>query len=186
MKILSLYDGHLTISRVLTKKTTIPTDSLAGQLLPADYTDAYYREVTTEKTLLPDDLMIGFWTSTRELWWMVALFRLRNFLVRFVGLKGEEGIEVGAFEKAIREGGTYGFTSVPVKSHHETVMMLTDKHLDAWLSVYVAEEGAQKRVYLITVVKFKQRLGRVYFFFIRPFHALIVKSLLKRATSKVI
>ncbi len=197
MKILSLYDGHLTISRVLTKKTTIPTDSLAGQLLPADYTDAYYREVTTEKTLLPDDLMIGFWTSTRELWWMVALFRLRNFLVRFVGLKGEEGIEVGAFEKAIREGGTYGFTSVPVKSHHETVMMLTDKHLDAWLSVYVAEEGAnteggagtgagsKKSVYLITVVKFKQRLGRVYFFVIRPFHALIVKNLLRRAMVKI-
>ncbi len=158
---------------------------MVRELMPADYTDAYSREVATEKTLLPDDLMIGFWASTRELWWMAALFHLRNFLVRFVGLKGEEGIEVGAFEKAIREGGTYGFSSVAAKNDHETVMMLTDKHLDAWLSVYVAAEGTQRRVCLITVVKFKQRLGRIYFFVIRPFHAIIVRSLLKRVIDKV-
>ncbi len=159
---------------------------MVREILPADYTDTYYREVMTEKTLLPDDLMIGFWTSTRELWWMAALFRLRNFLVRFVGLKGEEGMDVAEFEKSIREGGTYGFTSVPAKNDHETVMMLTDAHLDAWLSVYVVAEGTQKRVCLITVVKFKQKLGRVYFFFIRPFHAIIVKSLLKRTIDKLL
>ncbi len=168
------------------KKTTIPADSLVERLLPADYTDAYCREVTTGETLSPDDIMIGLWNSTRQIWWMAALFRLRNFLVRFVGLKGEEGFDVGAFEKAIREGGTYGFTSVPAKNDRETVMLLSDKHLGAWLSVYVAAEGSSKRVFLITVVKFKQRLGRVYFFVIRPFHAIIVKSLLKRVTSKVI
>ncbi len=170
----------------MTKKTIIPSDSLVERFLPADYTDTYYREVVTDKPLSPDEIMIGLWNSTRQIWWMAALFRLRNFLVQFVGLKGEEGFDVGAFEKAIREGGSYGFTSVPAKNSHETVMMLTDKHLDAWLSVYVAEDGAQKRVFVITVVKFKQRLGRVYFFVIRPFHAIIVKSLLKRATSKVI
>ena len=168
------------------KKTTIPADSLVERFLPTDYTDAYCREVAPEKTLSPDEIMIGLWNSTRQIWWMAALFRLRNFLVRFVGLKGEEGFDVGAFEKAIREGGSYGFTSVPAKNSHETVMMLTDKHLDAWLSVYVTAEGTRKLVYVITVVKFKQRLGRVYFFVIRPFHAIIVKSLLKRATSKVI
>ncbi len=159
---------------------------MVRKILPADYTDAYYREVTTEKTLSPDDLMIGFWTSTRELWWMAALFRLRNFLVRFVGLKGEEELEVAEFERAIREGSSYGFSSVSAKDDHETVMMLTDKHLDTWLSVYVAEEGVRKRVCLITVVKFKQRLGRVYFFVIRPFHAIIVRSLLKRAIDKLL
>ena len=144
----------------MTKKTIIPSDSLVERFLPADYTDTYYREVVTDKPLSPDEIMIGLWNSTRQIWWMAALFRLRNFLVRFVGLKGEEGFDVGAFEKAIREGGSYGFTSVPAKNSHETVMMLTDKHLDAWLSVYVAEDGAQKRVFVITVVKFKQRLGR--------------------------
>ncbi len=170
----------------MTTKTTIPADSLVREFMPADYTDAYYREVVTEKTLSPDDLMIGFWTSTRELWWMAALFRLRNFLVRFVGLKGEEGLDVGEFKKAIREGGSYGFSSVAAKNDHETVMLLTDKHLDAYLSVYVAEEDARKKVCLITLVKFKQRLGRIYFFVIRPFHAIIVKSLLKMTTKQMI
>ncbi len=169
----------------MTKKTTIPSDSLVERFLPADYTDAYCREVATGKTLSPDEIMIGLWSSTRRIWWMAALFGLRNFLVRFVGLKGGGGFDVAAFDKAIREGGSYGFTSVPAKNDHETVMMLTDKHLDAWLSVYVAAEGTPKRVSFITLVKFKQRLGRIYFFVIRPFHTIIIKSLLKRAVNGV-
>ena len=34
---------------------------------------------------------------------------------------------------------------------------------------------------MTTVVKYHNLLGKVYFFFIRPFHALICKWLLKRA-----
>ncbi len=50
---------------------------------------------------------------------MAALFRLRNFLVRFVGLKGEEGMDVAEFERAIREGGSYGFSSVAAQNGHD-------------------------------------------------------------------
>ena len=34
---------------------------------------------------------------------------------------------------------------------------------------------------ITTSVKFHNTLGKIYFFFIRPFHCLICKSLLKRA-----
>ena len=168
----------------MTRKVPIPADSLVREYLPADYTDAYCREVTTVKALSPDEMLIRFWTGQPG--WVKSLFRLRNFLVRFVGLKGGEGLDTEAFEKSIREGGTYGLSSVRAKNERETVMLLTDKHLDASLSVYVAEEGAKKRVYAITLVKFRRTLGRVYFFVIRPFHALIVKSMLKRAIKQML
>ena len=157
--------------------------------LPADYCDVYACKVEgAVREITPDDIMVAFWTHRGG--WVGALFRLRNFLVRFMGLEGSGSMNVGDFEAAIRGGGSYRFASIPAKSPDETVMLLSDKHLDAWLSIRVtgANTGTETRrqtIFVITVVRFKQRLGRIYFFVIRPFHALIVKSLLRRAITKV-
>lgn len=161
------------------KPTEIPPDSLVGKYLPADYTDAFSREATTGRSFTADDVMVGFWAG--QTGWVAALFRLRHFLVRFLGLQGDGGTDPDAFEKAIREGGSYRFAAVSAKNDHETVLLLSDKHLDAWLSVYVAGGGAHKTIFAITVVKFNNRLGRIYFFVIRPFHKIVVKNLLKKA-----
>jgi hypothetical protein len=208
-------------------KSSIPRGSLVAAWLPADYySDAYAVEVdggmgagADAVWFTPDDIMVAFWTGSVA--WVRALFRLRNFLVRFVGLKTGENSDAGALEKAIREGGSWGggLMSIAAKNSHETVMMLSDKHLDAWLSIHIAgmEEGgdsslpcglpgmtggdecgvrrktvsagasktvsagARRTVSAITVVRFHNRLGRVYLFAIRPFHALIVKTLLRGA-----
>jgi hypothetical protein len=120
-----------------------------------------------------------------------ALFRLRDFLVRFVGLQGSEGIELDKFREAILRGGSHHFMSVPSKNDHETVVQLSDKHLDAWLSIHVADgngsrdgAGSVKTVSAFTVVRFHHRLGRVYLFLIRPFHTIIVKTMLRGAIIK--
>ena len=164
------------------KKSTIPSGALIGNYLPADYWDVYIGEVDSEKEMIPDDIMIGFWTDFPH--WVNVLFKLRNFLVKFVGLKGSENDKLKELEKCIRTGETFGFVSVPAKNSNETVLLLTDKHLDAYLSVHVESKEKHKTVSLITLVHFKNKLGRVYFFIIRPFHCLIVKSLLKRLVNK--
>ena len=38
---------------------------------------------------------------------------------------------------------------------------------------------------ITTVVKFNNRLGRLYFFFIRPFHKVIIRSMLKRVAKRL-
>jgi hypothetical protein len=195
------------------KKASIPPDSLVWRYLPADYSDAYACTVDPARALSldPDELMVAFWTSTRRSWWVSALFRLRNFLVRFVGLQGSENFDVGEFKNAVRHGGSYGFMSIAAKNGHETVMLLTDKHLDAYLSIHVAAEtrtataagagvqagadaapatgaaaGTRQTVSAYTVVRFHNRLGRVYFFVIRPFHAIIAKTILRGAIKNAI
>lgn len=182
------------------RKTEVPPDSLVEKYLPADYTDAFSCEVVTEKPFTADDVVVGFWTG--QTGWVAALFRLRHFFVRFVGLQGDDGLDLAAFERCIREGGSYRFASVPAKNDHETVLLLSDKHLDAWLSVYVAEgereqgddvcgqagttgEVPCKTIFAITVVRFHNRLGRVYFFLIRPFHNLVVQSMLRQSIERV-
>ena len=55
------------------------------------------------------------------------------------------------------------------------------------IKTLMAEEGFSfnptqcQSIRITTVVKYHNSLGKVYFFFIRPFHALICKWLLKRA-----
>ena len=160
-------------------KTTMPSGSLMENYLPADYSDVFACVTDTPKEIIPDDIMVNFWTDFPQ--WINALFKLRNFLVKFVGLKSAEKDNVKELEKCIRTGEAYDFVSVPAKSGNETVLLLSDSHLKAYLSVHVESGNEHKTISAITLVHYKNLLGRIYFFIIRPFHGLIVKSLLKRA-----
>jgi hypothetical protein len=165
------------------KNATILPNSLIGSYLPADYSDVYIYKVNSEKKINPDDVMVNFWVDFPI--WINALFKLRNFLVKFAGLKKEEQ-DLQELEKCIRMGKTYGIASVPAKNDNETVLLLSDSHLDAYISVYVENKEERKVVSAITLVHFKNRFGRIYFFIVRPFHGVIVKSMLKRAVDKVL
>lgn len=163
-------------------KCTIPADSLARNYLPADYTDAFVCEVDPAKRIDPDSAAVCFWTDLPG--WITFLVRVRNFAAGIVGLKGSELGDAGEFEKCIRTGGRYGFVSVPAKNGNETLLLLSDKHLDARLSVMIGGNGVRGTISAITLVHYKNTLGRVYFFIIRPFHGLVVKSMLKRVAAR--
>lgn len=167
------------------KKATLPAESLTRAWLPADFLDVQQCEVVCDCELFPDDLQIGFWTGPPS--WVAALYKLRDVLVKFVGLASTEGVSHEAFVNCIRTGQPYRITSVPAKSPEETVLLLSDKHLDAYLAVRVEPAGARsKRVSVITLVHFKRKLGRAYFFLIRPFHGPIVKTMFKSSLSKAL
>jgi hypothetical protein len=162
----------------------IPVDSLVRQYLPVDYTDAFVCEVTGVKELSADEIMISFWTVIPG--WVNALFKLRNLLVLPFGLDTSNGR--GRFEELkamIRAGnGNNGLTSVVAKSGNETVILLSDKHLDAYMSVFISTKDKLQEVTAITLVRYHNSLGRIYFFFIRPFHKVIVKSMLRGTLKK--
>ena len=160
------------------RKAKIPPESLVNRYLPADYSDAFVCAVGKAFAHTPDDLMVRFWTDFPR--WVDVLFGIRNFFVRFVGLKGSMS-SLREFEECIRTGGKTDIASVPAKNECETVLLLDDKHLSAYMSVYIEDTPHNKQVYATTLVHFKNRLGRVYFFFIRPFHGLLVGSILKRS-----
>ena len=165
------------------RKTNIPADSLIRQALPADYTDAFGCEIPGEIAFSPDDLQVSFWTVMPA--WVNALFKLRNLLVKPFGLKGSShSFELLA--EAIRTGKSEGMITIPFKSDHETVIKLNDKHLDAHLSVYLKKAEEKTDVIVTTVVHYHNHLGKVYFFFIKPFHAIVVKSTLKSTLKRLV
>jgi hypothetical protein len=168
-----------------TIKGNIPENALIRKHLPADYVDVYKCNVPDNSNLTPDNILINIWTVQPK--WVDFLFRLRNILVKPFGL------ETGNMDKfnqdlaaAIRSGNNFEMVDILHKNENETVMQLRDKHLTAELSIYV-ENLAEKRkiVNAITMVHFHNTLGVIYFFFIRPFHGIIVKTLLKKSIKDI-
>jgi hypothetical protein len=96
--------------------------------------------------------------------WVTILLKLRNnlFVKPF-------GLNTGSHE-------------IPTLfiSKDEIVAGEDDKHLYFRISVLKKENHVGAEIYLTTIVKFNNRWGRLYFTLIKPFHKVIVKTLLKR------
>lgn len=152
---------------------------MAETFLPADYLDVYKCRVNDTTQFTPVDLMVSFWS--RPSGWVNALFKIRKYLVKLVGLKNPRNENLNEVEACIRTGVVSDFLSVAAKNDNEVVLRMADKHLDAYLAVYVEANSGYKEVYTITVVHFHNQLGRFYFLVVRPFHRVVVKSMLKRA-----
>jgi hypothetical protein len=167
------------------KKTKLPEDSAAAKYLPMDFTEVLGVTITDSTALNPDDLLVGFWTDMPA--WVIFLFKLRNLLVRPFGLNNEAR-DISKFAAAIRNGASDSLMSVTDKTDKETVLYLNDKHLGAYLSVYVEqlERDNQQRIVVTTLVKFHKRFGKLYFFVIYPFHCIIVKQQVKRIVKKLL
>lgn len=159
-----------------TIKCHIPSSSLLQAHLPGDYADSFCVVSSQEVSVTPDDLLISFWTDMPG--WVDALFRIRGFLVRFVGLQGKKG-DNQKLEDCIRSGGKYSFIEIPLKDENETVMLMKDNHLNAYLSVRI--EPDRCHVYANTLVTFNNKLGVFYFSVIKPFHSVVVRQMVKRA-----
>lgn len=163
----------------------ISDEQLIIKYLPVDYSDVYVCEFTNNKNITPDDIQVSFWTDMPK--WLNNLFKLRNIMVKPFGLKNNEERNLQQFEECIRNGNDYSFASVPDKSPDETVLSLTDKHLTAYISVYIKDlEDNKRTVYITTLVNFHNKLGYMYFYTIYPFHHLVVRNMLGHTIKKLL
>lgn len=162
-----------------TKKIEIPSSSLVRRFLPADYNDAFQIIADQDIEASPDDMLIRCWLDMPG--WVNGLFRLRNFLVKFAGLQGSNKNNAEELERCIREGSSYRFMEVVMKDDRETVLVMKDTHLDAWLSL---RKDDPRTISLSTLVHYNNGLGRFYFFMIRYFHGKVVRAMLRRVVKR--
>jgi hypothetical protein len=106
--------------------------------------------------------------------WVHWLTRLRNLLVRPLGLK------TGA-DPAVPSGERIGIFPVLSRDDASVVLGLDDWHLDFRLIVETRQEGSHTSLRATTLVKRKNLFGRVYILFVTPFHKLIVRRALLAA-----
>ncbi len=136
----------------------IPEKSLVQKYIPANYWDAYKCAISSDYRITADDLQIAFWTDQQPQW-LTKLFKIRDSIVKWFGLQTDKG-DRKKLEQCIKNGGTYNIFTVTDKSENETVLLLSDKHLNAHMSVYIEEnQSGTKNIYVITIVHIHNLLG---------------------------
>jgi hypothetical protein len=126
------------------------------------YYDAYQIEKQTE--LNAEEISKEIMRLPR---WVVLLLKLRNSIVRIFGLKTDK-----------KQEEQDGFFTLIEKNENEIVADETDKHLDFRVSVMKNE--TENTISLTTIVHFNNVWGRIYFFPVKPFHKIIIKTLLRK------
>lgn len=115
--------------------------------------------------------------------WVRALLWLRNAATKPLGLHPAAGADpenAPSGTGPLRAGTRLALFQVFSVTPTEVLLGLNDQHLDFRVAVVVEPTGREgARVWLCTAVQFHNRLGRAYFTLIRPFHALIVRVLLR-------
>ena len=115
--------------------------------------------------------------------WIEFLMSMRNRIVSKFGLKNLGGLQDISPDKI---GSSYAvgervgiFTLVSI-SEYEVVLEDCDKHLKVQVSFLLEPQGANAVIYANTVVNTHNFFGKVYMFFVTPFHKIIVPSSLRQ------
>lgn len=140
----------------------IPTDSLIANYLPADHIDTFSRVVARTQSITPKEFLDLAFTQLPK--WINWLMKLRNAIVKPLKLETS-----GRF-----------MDMICAKSPTELIFGMPDKHLTFYVSMWCGDyKDSKQELRITTVVKYNNWFGKLYFFVIRPFHNIIVNSLLK-------
>ena len=124
-------------------------------------------------------------------WWIVSLYRMREILVRILGLAHHEKPEIlpsiKPEELSFKPGENASFFIV--RDSKEDMYWVSetpeDKHLTAFLGVIAEKMGRNRtRYHVFTSVKYLHWTGPLYFNLIRPFHHIVVWRMMKAGTKK--
>lgn len=143
-------------------KIKIDTGGLIDNYLPADYIDSFSNEVETKESITPDAFFNMAFTQFPT--WIDWLLKLRNTIVKPLELD-----TTSRFSDSICD-----------RNDNEIIWGMPDKHLDFHVSMWCGEyRDGKQELRITTFVKYNNWLGRAYFFIIRPFHRIIIRSILK-------
>lgn len=158
---------------------SVITNNLKGVI---DYVDSFSLEINNTNNYSVDYLTALLFCSIPR--WARFLMKTRDILVKPFGIKTGIVPEQNEVNKDINYdiGDRAIFFTVIEKSSFEIIMAEDDKHLYFRTSVFVenAKEAHIVRIYLVTLVQFHNKAGRIYFAPVKPIHKLLIKSLLKK------
>jgi len=148
-----------------------------------DFEDCFSTKFTNSKDISIVELTAATFEFPN---WIKALFYIRNKAVVLFGLQNDissSGMKNLQNMHCV-EGEDFGIFNVKKKTNDTIVMFAGDKHLDA---IFVVERRKENNNYFVsfeTIVQFNNKLGNFYFFFVKPFHKLIVYYLVNRIKTK--
>lgn len=157
---------------------------LAKDFEKYDYTDSYSGIFSDPENQINIETIVRDFSKPLP-GWIEMLMSLRDRIVSLVGLKTSEKERQAprpdhyTFNKVDK----VGFFNVYSYSTREVILGEDDKHLNLRVSLLlenVDSDSIRKRVTISTVVIYNNWMGRFYFFFVKPFHCLIVPAMMKK------
>lgn len=162
----------------------VPTSSALGRdLVRSAYFHDSYRVPLARQGLSIVEIFFALFGHTPR--WMKALLIVRNTVARWCGLEAPTVDEIlkPAMRASYAVGNKIGPWPIFFISDEEIVAGRNNKHLDFRLSVLRTRDGDAESVVVSTVCSVHNLAGKIYLFFIAPFHRTGVRSLLANAVA---
>lgn len=158
-----------------------PASALGKDALSKAYFHDSYRVPLTNSKLAMVELFFALFGHTPR--WMKALLIIRNFIARCFGLEAPTVAEIlrPAVRASYGVGDKIGPWPIFFIGDNEIVAGRNNKHLDFRLSVLRIIDGDAESVVVSTICSVHNLAGKIYLFFIVPFHRAGVQSLMTNA-----
>lgn len=141
-----------------------------NDLARIDYEDTF--SVNCPAGTSATDVLLGFFSSTPRI--VRLLMAIRNRMVSIIGLKTQRAI--GHLDAAMLEVGNHvGFFEIGSITQQSALVGTDDSHLNFRVRLNIQADVLS----CATQVQFNNAMGRIYFFFVKPFHRRIVPLMLR-------
>src|SRR4029077_4845348 len=162
----------------------VPTSSALGRdLIRSAWVHDSYRVPLARPGLSIVEIFFALFGHTPR--WMKALLIVRNAVARWCGLEAPTAAEIltPAVRASYSRGDKMGPWPFFFIGDNEIVAGRNNKHLDFRLSVLRVTDGDAESVVVSTICSVHNLAGKIYLFFIVPFHRTGVQSLLSNAVA---
>jgi hypothetical protein len=168
----------------ITKIFIPPYSMIAKAYKKYDYADSYLFNFHSADPISVDDITKKMFLDLPE--WVIFLLDMRNIIVKYFGLKvGDIKEIINKFRNnKIETGKPFLLFNVLDKNEKEIMMGEDDKHLNFKLSIILEKNGNNYTIIVTTVVVYNNIFGNLYFLPVKPFHKLIVKTMIKNIVRK--
>ena len=164
-------------------KTSLPKNSLLYKDT-YNYIDCFQGFIKDiDNKITPLAILKAFFNSSPK--WIEVLFAIRNNIVRVFGLKtakkNKNKQDILANLKG-KPNEQIGLFKIFEATDQEIIMGEDDKHLNFRVSLLMNQsetEPTNKSITVSTTVYFNNWFGKLYFLPVKPFHKLIVPTILK-------
>lgn len=155
------------------KEESIFISENAANLLPRiDFADTFS---TTNRIHSIQEITNQIFNTTPK--WIAFLFKIRNSIVQFFGLKTtlpedhHEEFKVGSYIKFFK---IYDITP------SEVILGANDSHLN-FRAIVSDTKVASHNIKVTTLVEYNNKKGKIYMNLIKPFHRMVVKRMVSQA-----
>ncbi|OEJ98443.1 hypothetical protein A8C32_04305 [Flavivirga aquatica] len=157
------------------EESTELTEDLKKWLSKIDFSDTF---LTTNHTNNIEEIVNLVFNTTPK--WIALLFKLRNKIACFIGLKTKEPDD---YNEDFKVGGYIKFFKIYFISENEVVLGADDSHLN-FRAITNKSNSDSYNIKVTTLVEYNNIKGEIYMRIIKPFHEKVVKRMVKNAYVK--